>query len=187
MVEQNEVLDNEIPLGFCINGEFNPPCTELTFYEFPDEKDTITLILEYFKRFLPEVLIRKKDYYNQPIIIDPNDIDLITQKDFGKYVIVLSISDDNSSYNDENFYLEDSEYVFQIDLLVVADDMIASLENLIKLKSAVKTLLTNMDNNLQLRTTVDGFAYGNFGKSESNTYLREGIYRFSVQSDNYRK
>ncbi len=53
--------------GFCIEGDIQPFCKELKFFELPDEKDIIVLILEYFKRFLPQVLKRKTDYYNKPI------------------------------------------------------------------------------------------------------------------------
>lgn len=174
-------------VGFCINGEFQPPCKNLTFYEFPDEKNVIVLILEYFKTFLPQILKTKKDYYNKSIIIDPKDIGLTTQKDYGKYIVVLSIADDNSSYLDENFHIENTEYVFQIDLQVTSDNMLASLENLIKLKSAVKTLLVNMENNLLLTTVIEGFSYGNFGLDESKEFVRQGTYRFSIQDNNFKK
>ncbi len=50
----------ELESGFCIKGEFTPPCKQLTFYEFATEKEVIVLVLEYFKRFLPEVLKNKK-------------------------------------------------------------------------------------------------------------------------------
>lgn len=182
-----DINDDDIPNGFCIQGEFNPSCREMTFYELPDEKDVIVLILEYFKRFLPQVLKRKSDYYNQTIVIDPKDIDLISRPDYGKYVVVLSITDDNSLYPDNDFQREISTYAFQIDLQVQADDMLASLENLMKLKSAVKTLLINMENNLRLTTVIDGFSYGQYGLDESNRYVRQGIYRFSIESDNYKE
>lgn len=176
----------EQKLGFCIEGEFEPFCKEFTFDEFPDEKGVMVLIFEYFKRFLPEILKTKKDYYNKPIIIDPNDIGFTAQMDYGKYVVVISIADDNSSYPDENFYIEDTEYNFQIDLQVVANEMLESLENLIKLKSAVKTLLVNMEKNLSLNTVIEGFSYGNFGKDESQNFVRQGIYRFSIQDKNFK-
>lgn len=181
MADENEAL------GFCIKGEFVPPCKELTFYEFPDEKDVIVLILEYFKKFLPQVLSRKKDYYNQPISMDPKDIDLVSRKDYGNYVVVLAIADDNSSYS-ENGLQENTEYAFQIDLQVQEDDTKASLENLIKLKSAVKTLLVNMDNNLNLLTDIEGFSYGYAGDIEdSNKLIRQGTYRFSILGNSYKK
>lgn len=180
-----EELDNQ--LGFCINGEFQPPCKQLTFNEFPDEKNVIVLILEYFKAFLPKIIKNKKDYYNKNIIIDPKDIGLRLEKEFGDYVVILSIADDNSSYPDQNFYIEETEYNFQIDLQVLAEDSLAALENLIKLKSAVKTLLVNMENNLLLTTVIEGFSYGSFGiDDELNNYIRQGTYRFSIQDKNFK-
>ncbi len=174
--------------GFCIEGDIQPFCKELKFFELPDEKDIIVLILEYFKRFLPQVLKRKTDYYNKPIIIDPKDIDLILQKGFGPYVVLLSIADDNSTYPDNDYYSESTEYAFQIDLQVYSEDALASLENLIKLKSAVKTLLISMENNLDIITVIDGFSYGASGLEEgSNNFVRQGTYRFSIESTNFRK
>lgn len=174
--------------GFCIKGEFVAPCKELTFYEFPDEKEVIVLILEYFKRFLPQIAKKKTDYYNKPIIVNPKDITVVYQGDaYGDYVAVLGLVDDNSTYPDDSFYHEETNYVFQVDLQVTADDALASLENLIKLKSIVKTLLVNMDNNLQLITTMEGFSWGNYGINDSNKYIRQGTQRFSIQSTNIRK
>lgn len=175
-------------LGFCIKGEFEAKCKDFTFQEFPNEKDVIVLILEYFKTFLPIILKGKKDYYNKSIIIDPKDIDLMTQKDYGKYVAVISMTDDNSTYIDENFSLENTEYAFQIELQVVADGVLESFENMIKFRNAVKTLLVNMDKNLKLNTVIDSFSLEGVGGIEgSNKFVRQGTYRFSIQSTNYKQ
>lgn len=182
--------------GFCIQGD-NPlsQCKDFIFDEFPDEKGVIVLILEYFKTFLPQMFQKKDikgrlihtDYYNKPIIIDPKDIDLTVQKEPGSYVVVLSITDDDSSYPDEEFYQERTVYSFQIDLWVHADDSLGALENLIRLKSATKTLLVNMDRNLDLKTFIDGFSFGEFGIDESHNFVRQGTYRFSVEDTNFKQ
>ncbi len=179
--------DEEITEGFCVKGQFEDRCKDFIFDEFPDEKATIVLILEYFQVFLPQLLRKKKDYYNKPIIIDPKDIDLVAQKEYGPYVVLLSITGDTSIYPDEQFFRESTEYSFQIDLQVYSDESLASLENLIKLKSAVKTLLVNMDHNLQILTEVGDFSYGSFGIDESNQFVRQGIYTFSIQDTNHKK
>lgn len=175
--------------NFCIEGEYIFKCKTPTFEEFDDERDVIVLILEYFKRFLPQIMYQKKDCWGKPIQIDPKDIGVTTQKDFGNYVVILVPTDDNSTYNDERFTVEDSVYSFQLQLEVREDDSEGSLENLIKLKSGVKTMLINMDNNIGLNTSIEGFSYdGPFDDiRDSNKFIRQGFYKFSVSDTKVKK
>lgn len=169
--------------SFCIKGEKELVCHNPTFLEFDDEIEIMMVVLEYFKRFLPQLMKTKKDCYNKPIIIDKNDIGVTVQKDFGKYILVLIPTEDRSSYRDDNFVMEDTEYAFQLQLQVTEDDQEGSLENLIKFKSGVKTMLVNMDNNIGLNTNIEGFSFdGPFNDPiENNRFVRIGTYDFSVQ------
>lgn len=175
--------------NFCVRGEEQIQCKDPIFLEFDDEINIIVIILEYFKQYLPQLLESKKDCYNKPIIIDKKDIGVTIQKDFGDYVLILIPTEDNSSYRDDNFMMEDSEYSFQLQLQVREDDSEGCLENLIKFKSAVKTMLTNMDRNINLNTVIDGFSYdGPFGDPvQNNKFVRLGTYTFSVQDTRFKK
>ncbi len=45
-----------------------------------------------------------------------------------------------------------------------------------------------MENNLDIITVIDGFSYGASGLEEgSNNFVRQGTYRFSIESTNFRK
>lgn len=169
--------------SFCIKGEKQLKCYNPTFLEFEDEIDIMIVVLEYFKQFLPQLMATKKDCYNKPIIIDKKDIGVTVQKDFGNYLLVLVPTEDNSSYSDDNFIKEDSQYSFQLQLQVREDDQEGSLENLIKFKSGVKTMLVNMDNNLGLNVNIEGFSYdGPFNDPiDNNIFVRLGTYNFSIQ------
>lgn len=174
---------------FCITSENEFKCTSPIFEEFGDEILIIKIILEYFKRYLPEVMSKKVDCYNRQILLDPSDIDVKLQKDPGKYVVILVLTDDESKYPDDGFRLEETTYSFQLNLEVVEDDVEGSLENLIKLKSGVKTLLVNMDRNLGLTTNIEGFTYdGPFTIEGTNDkHVRLGTYRFSVSDTQVRQ
>lgn len=167
---------------FCPSSELKLQCKEPIFEEFTDETDIIILILEYFRKFLPSVMYKKKDWSGQPIKIDPNDIGIRVQKDSGNYLMVLVPLEDNSTYPDDMSRLENSDYVFQIQIQVREEDTEASLENLLKFKSGIKTMLVNMGHNIGLNVNIDGFAFdGPFSDPQSsNKQVRVGIYRFSV-------
>lgn len=175
--------------NFCINSEQEFKCKSPSFNEFDDEIDIMILVLEYFKRFLPRVMSDKKDCWGKTIKIDPKDIGVVVQKDYGNYIIVLAPTDDNSSYLDDNFTIENSTYAFQIQIEVREEDSEGCLENLIKLKSGIKTLLVNMDINLGLNVLIDGFSFdGPFSDPHSNNkIIRQGTYRFSVLNTQTKK
>lgn len=175
--------------NFCIQGEEQFKCKTPIFPEFDDEIETITIVLEYLKRFLPRIMSNKKDCYGKNIKIDPKDIGVTVQKDYGNYVVILTPTDDNSSYRDDNFQLENTLYAFQILMEVREDDSEGCLENLIKLKSGIKTLLVNMDINLGLNITIDGFSFdGPFSDPQSNNkIIRQGIYRFAISYNRVKK
>ena len=175
--------------NFCIKGEKQIQCQNPIFLEFDDEMDIMILVLEYFKQFLPQLMATKKDCYNKPIIIDKKDIGVVVQKDFGDYLLVLIPTEDNSSYKDDNFMMENSNYAFQLQLHVSSVDAEGSLENLIKFKSGVKTMLTNMDNNIGLNTTIEGFSFdGPFNDPiRNNNFVRLGTYSFSIEDTRFKK
>lgn len=169
--------------NFCITKENEFNCVSPIFEEFDDEITIMKVILEYFKRYLPGIMIKKLDCYNKPIVIDPRDIDVTFQKDFGNYVAILIPSDDNSVYPDDNFKIEETEYVFQFHIEVRENDSEGALENLIKFKSGIKTMLVNMDQNLGLITKMGPFSYnGPFNDpNDINAIIRTGTYTFSVK------
>jgi hypothetical protein len=165
-------------LGFCIEGISEPICKDPDLSEFKDEIPLIAKILIYFKQYLPIVMSKKKDALKRSIIIDPKDVDIEYQKEPGDYVVILGLTDDNSSYTDD-FRQEYYDYAFEFSLEAKGHNFEGSKQNLLLLKSGVKTLLVNMDTNLGLETTIDGFSLD--GIREGEGYLiREGSYRFSV-------
>lgn len=175
--------------SFCIQGDRPLICKTPVFQEFEDEIEIITIILEYLKQYLPQIMAKKLDCYRKPIKIDPKDIGVVVQKDFGNYLVVLVPVEDNSFYPDDYKRTEESEYVFQIDIQVSEDDCEGSLENLIKLKSGIKTMLVNMDDNIGLNSTIEGFSFdGPFDDPlDNNRFVRQGTYRFSVQDNRFKR
>lgn len=180
-------MEETIDSIFCIRGEIPLVCKNPVFHEFQDETEIIILILRYFKTYLPVVMRNKLDCRNRPIKLDPKDIGVSLQNELGDYVVLLVPTDDNSSYRDDNFFQEDTEYIFQLQLQVAEEDSEGALENLIKLKSGVKSMLVNMDNNLGLNTVIDSFSFeGPYGVESSTKLIRQGTYTFSVTDNRFK-
>lgn len=174
--------------NFCIDAETVLKCKNPTFLEFEDETGVIITLLAYFKRYLPQVMASKLDCHKRNIKIDPNDIGVVPQSNSGDYVIVIVPSDDNSSYKDDRFFFEDSEYVFQIQIETRDDSSEGALQNLIALKSGIKTMLVNMETNLGLSINIEGFSFeGPYSIEGSKKLIRQGTYRFSVFESKQKK
>lgn len=181
-------MSEEIENYFCVETDTCPTTTDVTFWEFDDEIDVMNLILHYFKKYLPFVMSHKKDHKNRQIKIDPDDIGVIPEKDYGDYIVLLIPTEDSSTYEDNSFLMENTEYNFQIDIEVKSDDAKSSMINLIKLKSGVKTLLVNMDSKLGLNVTIGSFAFaGPFTMEGTKGVVRAGTYKFSVIDTKLRK
>lgn len=181
-------MNEELQGQFCIEAEIPLKCSNPVFDEFPDMTDIMILVLRYFKTYLPELMLKKKDCYKRPIKINPKDIAFVAEGELGDYVVIIVPTDDNSTYKDDNFFQEDSEFVFQARLQVVEDDSEGALENLIKLYSGVKTMLVNMDQNLGLRTAVGPFSYdGPYTIEGSKRVVRDGVYSFSIFDTRYKQ
>lgn len=173
--------------NFCITGEEQFKCKEPTFLEFENEIPIMITVLEYFKRFLPRLMSNKLDCYNKQINIDPKDIDVILHKEFGDYVVVLVPTEDTSSYLDDNFTIENSEYSFELQFQARDSDPEGSLQNLILLKSGIKTMLVNMDVNLGLNVEVGPCIFDGPFEIDSNKTVRTGSYKFTIKDSKIKK
>lgn len=181
-------MTEQIVNNFCIVGEVPLKCKEPKFDEFEDETSLIVLLLHYFKTYLPEVMAKRVDSKNRQIKMNPADIDLTTHKYPGDFIAILVPTEDNSSYRDDGFMFEDTEYVFEFLLEVKADDFEGSMWNLVKLKSGIKTMLVNMDYNIGLNLIVDNFSHGGTGTiAETKQFVRGGTYRFSITDNRIKK
>lgn len=171
---------DELESSFCIEGTPDLKCKEPRFDEFENEIPLMKIILAYFRTYLPSLMIKNKDCRGRWIKMDKEDIGVSLRKEPGDYIALLVPTDDLSSYPDDTFTLEDSEYAFELQLRARDIEFEGALENLIILKSVVKTMLVNMDYNLGLAVEIEGFSFGGLTLESENKLRRDGTYRFSI-------